>query len=225
MTKSRGILRPRHRWTPEQDAQLRELYPHTLCKEIAQQMGLELHQVYKRADRLGLKKAEGFMSSAISGQFQRGERRAPETMFKPGQKPWCAGKKIGTKGRSGETQFKKGQRPSNYKPVGTVRVNGEGYQLIKVSDTGTLWERWKFLHRLTWEKEHGPVPPGHKLVFRNKNRLDCRLENLELVSDAELARRTQGQYPKEIRQLIQLRGAITRAINKRSKQHEKQDSQ
>lgn len=216
MTKSKGINRPRHVWTPEQDALLRELYSNTLSKDIALQIGVRLDQVYGRADALGLKKEEGFLSSAISGQFQRGERPSPATQFKPGHKPWSAGKQIGTRGRAAETQFKPGTKPVNYCPVGTVKVNSEGYQLIKVSDVGGQWERWKFLHALTWAFREGDVPKNHVIRFRDGNRLNCNIENLECVT-REQAAKDRLTYPKELRQLIALRGAITRQINKRIK--------
>lgn len=221
MTKSKGILPPRKQWTNEEDRILAEHYPYTSSAELCELLSCNVHILYKRVERLGIKKAPGFMSSFISGRFQRGERRAPETQFKPGQKPWSTGKKIGTRGRSGETQFKKGTVPHNYVPVGTEKINVHGYVLVKISDSGTQWERWAFKHRLTWEQAHGPIPDGHLVNFKDSNRKNCALENLELVTRAEHASRHGiNTYPKELRELMQLRGAITRQINKKEKEHE-----
>lgn len=221
MTKSRGIIAPRRKWTNEEDRIIVEHYPHTSSAELCDLLNCNVHVLYKRVEKLGVKKAPGFMSSFISGRFQRGERRAPETQFKPGQKPWSYGKKIGTRGRTGETQFKPGIVPHNYVPVGTEKTNRDGYILVKVRDTGTQWERWAFKHRLTWEQAHGPIPEGHLLNFKDNNRKNCALENLELVPRAEHSRRHGiNQYPEELRRLMQLRGQITRQINKRSKSNE-----
>lgn len=221
MTKSRNIIASRKQWSNEEDRIIAEHYPVTSSTELAELLGCKVHVLYKRAERLGVKKAPGFMSSFISGRFQRGERRSPETAFKPGQKPWSFGKKIGTRGRSGETQFKKGTVPHNYVPVGTEKINVHGYVLVKISDSGTQWERWAFKHRLTWEQAHGPIPDGYLVNFKDSNRKNCALENLELVTRAEHASRHGiNTYPKELRELMQLRGAITRQINKKEKEHE-----
>jgi hypothetical protein len=31
---------------------------------------------------------------------------------------------------------------------------------------GALYRNWVAVHRLVWEQAHGPVPPGHIVVFR-----------------------------------------------------------
>ncbi len=75
------------------------------------------------------------------------------------------------------------------------------------------------MHIINWEAVNGPLPKGHALVFKDGNKQNTAVENLELLSRAELMRRNSyhTNYPKEVAQLVQLRGAITRQINKRSK--------
>ena len=46
-------------------------------------------------------------------------------------------------------------------------------------------------HRWIWEQHHGKIPDNHVLVFKNMNKQDCRLENLMLISRAELVRLNQ----------------------------------
>lgn len=221
MTKSRGAINPRRQWTNEEDRIIAEHYPLTSSTELSELLGCSRHVLYRRVEKLGIKKAPGFVSLFVSGCFQRGERRAPQTQFKPGNKPWSAGKKIGTRGRTGETQFKKGLVPHNYLPVGTEKLNTEGFVIVKVSDTGIQRERWKFKHRLIWEAANGPVAPDHAVVFKDRDRLNCQLDNLELVSRTEMAARFGiNSMPKEIADLMKLKGAITRAINKRSQANE-----
>lgn len=221
MTKSKGILPPRRQWTNEEDRIIADHYPYTSSTELCDLLGCNVHILYKRVERLGIKKSPGFMSSFISGRFQRGERRAPETQFKPGQKPWSAGKKIGTRGRTGETQFRKGMVPHNYLPVGTERTNIHGFILVKVRDKGAQWERWQFKHRMVWEQAHGPVPDDHVLIIKDGNKANCVLDNLELISRKELVLKYGiASMPKEIADLMKIKGAITRAINKRSQPNE-----
>lgn len=44
---------------------------------------------------------------------------------------------------------------------------------------------------LLWEAAYGPVPKGHKIIFGDGNRLNVCLDNLILVTDAQLARLNQ----------------------------------
>ncbi|WP_342557323.1 HNH endonuclease signature motif containing protein [Lysinibacillus sp. FSL P4-0201] len=103
----------------------------------------------------------------------------------------------GTKGLynvgGNRTSFKKGDTPKNYKPVGTERIDRDGYVLIKVSDSGTWHERWRHKHKVVWEKANGPIPKGHVLIFLDQNKLNISLENLQLITRAQLARMNQNK--------------------------------
>jgi hypothetical protein len=71
-----------------------------------------------------------------------------------------------------------------------------------------------------WEREHGAVPPGYKIAFRDGNKLNCELSNLELITAAEMARRNNiHNYPEEFRELVRMRGRLTREINKQKRQN------
>lgn len=105
--------------------------------------------------------------------------------FKKGMIPSNKGKHQPTTGRMAETQFKKGNRPHNYKPVGTIVYNKDGYKVIKVSDEGRQRDKWVFLHRHNWEQEHGKIPPNHTVIFLDGNKENCSLGNLVLISCKE----------------------------------------
>ena len=67
-----------------------------------------------------------------------------------------------------------------------------------------------------WPILEGIIPPGHALIFKDGNKRNFALDNLELVSRAELMRRNSvHNYGPEIARIHQLQGAITRQINKR----------
>lgn len=60
---------------------------------------------------------------------------------------------------------------------------------MKVRDDfppGDSRKGWAKKHYLIWEEVNGPVPDGYRLLFLNGNRQDIRLDNLELVSNAQL---------------------------------------
>lgn len=81
-----------------------------------------------------------------------------------------------------DKKYKKGRISENKKPIGSERVNIYGYIEIKVSEPN----KWKLKHHVIYEKAHGKPPKGFKLVFLDSNKLNCKLENLTIVSDAEL---------------------------------------
>lgn len=226
--------RPWQAWELEA---LRRFYPDAITADLARAIGRTERQVYSQASSLGLSKSDAFMSSDRSGRMQRGKQdpRLQATQFKPGTEPWNKGRK-GWKagGRSAETRFKAGRpvwEAPNYKPIGSVRMSKDGYLERKVSDDRNVYttKRWVAVHRLVWQAHHGDIPPGHAVVFRRGCHTtiegEITADRLELVTRAELMRRNSlhTNYPREICQLIQLRGALNRKIKNRSKQREEQD--
>lgn len=97
----------------------------------------------------------------------------------------------GTKGLynvgGNRTSFKRGQRASNYKPVGSERIDRDGYTLIKVSDEGPWHKRWRHKHKVVWEEKHGPIPKGHVILFADQNKRNITLENLILIKQSQLS--------------------------------------
>lgn len=49
--------------------------------------------------------------------------------------------------------------------------------------------RMHYVHRLIWEAAYGPIPDGHHVHHVNHDPQDNRLENLELLSKPDHARR------------------------------------
>jgi len=94
-----------------------------------------------------------------------------------------------TKGLTGEnaTSFKKGDIPYNYKPVGTERINAEGYIDVKIADPRT----WKPKHRIIWEKHNGEIPKNHVILFGDGDKLNVNIDNLLCVSRSQLVRLNQ----------------------------------
>lgn len=109
--------------------------------------------------------------------------------YEKGSTPVNKGKKF--PGQINKTTFKKGNVPKNYKPVGFERVDKDGYVLVKVSDTGAWHERWKHKHKVIWEEENGAIPKGHCVIFLDRDRQNISLNNLYLVTQAQLARMNQ----------------------------------
>lgn len=226
MTKSRGILSPRRQWTNEEDRIIAEHYPHTPQRELCELLNCDRYQLYTRAQALKVKKTPEFRQSEHSGCIRKGKRVSPGTEFKPGQSPWNKGMRVGSYPGAIKTQFKPGNKPANTLPVGSLRITKDGTLQRKIgNEKGSNSKRWRGIHELVWIEANGPVPAGHICVFKPGMKTsvlaEITLEKIECVSFAEnMKRNTRHRYPKEINQLIALKGAINRQINKRSKSHE-----
>lgn len=206
-------------WTIDQIDKLYELYPNHHTAAVAKAVGRTVQSCYTKAQQLGLKKSDAFYQSDASHRL-KGQVGAG-TRFKPGHATWNKGMKgldIGGK----ETRFKpgtlNGRARDQVKPIGFERLSKEGYLQRKVNNELPFNRRWKFVHVILWEESNGPVPAGHMLAFINGDRTDIRLDNLQLITRREMMQRnTYHQYGKQIATLVQLKGAVTRQINKRSK--------
>lgn len=206
-------------WTPDEDEILRRDYPDCRAEDLAERLGRGLQSIYRRARQLGVKKSEAFYRSPAANRLD-GVRGA-HTRFVPGQRPWNAGMKgFDAGGRSHETRFQKGQRGNKWVPIGTARYSKDGYLQVKIQDTGYPPADWEFLHRLVYEHYVGPVPCGHIVRFRDGDKRNFALENLECISLQENARRNSiHRYPPELRDAMRTLGQL----KKRIRDHEKQD--
>lgn len=220
MTKFRGILSPRHVWQESELAMLRAEYPHKPTAAIAAALGLSEQKVYQRANILGLKKSAEYLASPAA--CRTNGRQGFGTRFEKGGMPWNKGMKglqIGGK----ETQFKLGDAPHNTKGIGSYRVNKDGSLQRKISnDKGNNSQRWRSVHELVWIEANGPLPKKHLVVFKPGMRTakleEITIDRVECITLAENMRRnTLHNMPKELVELVQLRGAINRQINKRMK--------
>ncbi len=45
------------------------------------------------------------------------------------------------------------------------------------------------LHRRLWIEHHGPIPPGNTICFKDGNRKNCSIENLEMLTHDEQQQR------------------------------------
>lgn len=216
MTKSRGLRAPRLYWTPDQIELLREHYPDKLTADLIDLIGRDLHSIYAKASELGIKKSAAFLASPAAGRTNG--RQGIGTRFEKGHQTWNAGTHYVAGGRSAETRFKKGSRPVNWMPIGSERLSKEGYLQRKMTNTGITRRDYVPVHHIVWIEHNGPIPQGHRIIFKDSNKQNIVIENLDCISLADNMRRNSlHNYPKPIAQLIQLRGAINRKINRRLK--------
>ena len=158
-----------HYFTPEQIAFILENFAglgiHELTGMFNRRFGLRMmpEQIRKAAYTRGL-------SSGNDGRFRPGN-----IPFNKGKKKWYPGGE--------ETQFKKGNIPKNSRPVGSERINSDGYTEVKTADPN----QWRLKHHVIWEAEHGPIQHGHRIVFGDGDKTNLSPDNLIIVTAKQAA--------------------------------------
>lgn len=220
-------MQKKNSWSHEDVEILRKLYPDNTAKVVANALGRDAASIYRKAYALKIGKSEAFWKSDASGRAQKGkqDQRIKATQFKKCHATWNKGipGSTGTHENSRKTQFKKGRRPeesSRYAPIGTLRISKDGYLERKVTDDHPIpSRRWDAVHRIVWEAAHGPIPPGHIVVFKpgQKTAIESEVtsDKLDCITRAENAKRNSvHRFGPEVSRLYQLKGAIARQINR-----------
>lgn len=158
-----------HIWSDEEKEYLKEITPGRHYKEIQElikkkfNLDLTMNQIKGAIGRYKL-------NTGLTGQFNKGNISSNK-----GMKGICA------KGCE-KTWFKKGQKPINHKPVGSERVNVDGYVETKVAEPN----KWRLKHQVVWEEHNGSIPKGYAVIFGDGNPQNLDINNLILVSRKQL---------------------------------------
>ncbi|WP_051605484.1 HNH endonuclease signature motif containing protein [Sediminibacter sp. Hel_I_10] len=159
------------------------------------------------------------------------EKKRIESTFNKGHVPSNKGKTwdemgidIETRERMLSTAFKVGNEPHNTLYDGAItlrhdhphRNGGRKYYYIRLSKGESMP-----LHRYIWIQEHGSIPKGMNVVFKDGNSLNCKLDNLEIISKSKnMKRNTIHNYPEELKKNIRLVKKIEKTINSKIKDDE-----
>ena len=79
------------------------------------------------------------------------------------------------------TMFQKGHVPLNHRPVGSERVNVDGYIEVKIAEP----KKWRLKHNVVWEEHNGPIPKGSIVIFLDGNPTNLDISNLYCITRAE----------------------------------------
>jgi hypothetical protein len=158
-----------HVWSAEEKEYLKGITPGRCYKEIQELMNKKF--------------ALEFTINQIKGAIGRYKLNTGRTgRFEKGNVPFNKGIKGSCAAGCEKTWFEKGNKPKNYMPIGSQRVNGDGYVDIKIADPN----KWKGKHILIWENHNGPVPKGHAVIFGDGNPRNFNPDNLIMVSRKQL---------------------------------------
>lgn len=223
----------RHRWTPADDRKLARLYQDRSAVECAEALGVTLGAIHNRVHFLGLSKSSEWIAERTRRRWAEGRHEGSLRGLALGrgwnkglpQSEWLSEE---ARRRVARTHFCKGEMAGvaqlNWVPVGSQKVR-DGQLVRKITDDPAIYPaaRWKPVARIVWEAANGPVPAGHIVRFKDGMsttvEAEITLDRLECISRAENMRRNSyhTRYPKEVAQLIQLRGALNRKINTRQR--------
>jgi hypothetical protein len=201
-------------WTEEQIALLYIHYPTSRADELQTIIGRSIKSIYSKANALDIKKDPNYKSKMISwvGKNNSG-------MFKKGQQPFNKGKKWNDymtpegQERLKATTFKKGQLPHTNTFDGniTTRVDKDGRMYKNIRLSKAVWQKY---HQYVWEQVNGKIPEGMLVVFKDKNTMNCNINNLEIITRQEnMARNTIQRYPKELISTIKILANVKSKLN------------
>lgn len=159
-------------WSPEEIEFFREHYPNYKNDELAEMLGRQESQVISMAHRMKLKKSKAFWKYINS--FPNAGKFGHRPAWNKGMKGLLLG--------SGASRFKPSNRPHNEKYDGALSIRWEqvtGRPIIMYRQARRKWIPYS--HHV-FASYYGEIPKGMIIRHRNGNRLDYRLENLELVT-------------------------------------------
>lgn len=201
-------------WSPDKKKKLIALYPDHTNLEIASILGSTESAVGGMAFKLKLRKSAEFLFEHSSkGFFPKGHQPMNKGLK---QTEYMSDAQIE---KSKATRFKKGNIPGNHKPVGYERITRDGYIEVKTAEPNVF----ELKHRLIWIEHNGEIPPGYNIQFKDGNRQNVCIENLYMISRSEQLKTENSmyaRYPEEVQQLFKLKGALSRQINKATKNDE-----
>lgn len=218
-------------WTQAQLDMLLALYPTHSAQQLKGRIGRSVTSIYAKAANMGVRTSREAIANMARERSSKPDHGGRKTAFKPGQVSWNKGIKgsTGLHPNSRATQFQPGQLNGRathlVAPLGTFRINPDGALERKVSEiSGAPHLRWHPVSRLVWEAANGKVPTGHIVTFRPGTKTnvleEITLDKLELITRAERMRRNSMHtiYPPELARVTQLRGALTRQINRQAQE-------
>lgn len=164
---------------------------------------------------------ESIIDRDKSGKFLKGVKSNEKAQFKKGHTPWNKGisMSIETYNKVKRTMFASGHIPA------TMTHNGKPYLSTRKRKNGQLEKCWyihvdkmrkrylKYLCELNGIKLGGRIPRLKEGVDINT---EPTIENIILITRQENMNLNSFQrFPEDLRRLVQIKGALSRQINKR----------
>lgn len=198
-------------WTENEKEILLQMFPDNYTKDVCLALKRSYSSVSAQAYLMDLKKSESFRNMELAKQAEKLKLAGLKYRYKKGREPENKGKPMNRElyDKCKPTMFKKGRIPHNTNYDGHERQCKDGYTEIRISPG-----KYVLKHRHIWEKSNGKIPIGYIVVFKDRNKENLSLENLQLISREEnMHRNTIQRFPAELKSTIRLVKKLNRSIN------------
>lgn len=198
---------PSHKYTDTEKAFMEQFVPgHSYCE-------IQKAFIKKFNWNISINQIKGYignhkLNTGRTGYFEKGHVPANKGMKMPAE--------VYEKAKN--TMFKKGHAPNNYRPVGSERINKDGYIEIKIKDPKT----WMLKHHFVWQQAHGEIPKDSVIIFKDGDKQNVALDNLILVKKSINAVLNQtglykntGETKETAIKIAELRKELTKAKKRR----------
>ncbi len=201
-------------FTKNEDKYIKENYLTITIGNLSKQLGRSYFGVRNAMKRMGLVLPQDIL-----------EARKSMCWIKKGSISFNKGKKQ-TEYMSKEAiarsipfRFQKQHLPHNVKYDGYEHLTKDGYIEVRVA-----LRKYVLKHKLIWEAANGKIPPKHCIWYKDGNKQNVTLDNLEMISQAENLRRNQESFRSLPPEIQEAQGLINK-INRKIKKHgnKKQD--
>lgn len=203
-------------WSDDERKIIRKMFANNYTEIVCKVLNRSYRSVCAQATLMGLKKSKAFMKMELEKQAERLRIVGVKSRYHKGREPENKGKPMSKEvyEKVKHTMFKKGQLPHNsyndWDEVLRTDKTGKQYWMIKLPNERKL----KPKHIWLWETKNEKVEKGFNVVFKDGNQLNCIIENLECISNAELMERnTIHRFPAELKSTIRLVNKLKRTIN------------
>ena len=183
------------RYSKEELEFIRKNAPRRRYKEIVEMFNKKFER-HIDAKKLKSTLRNHGISTGLTGRFEKGIT------------PHNKGKKF--PGTGNRTTFRKGATPHNKMEVGEDAITTDGYVKTKIAEPDV----WEYKHKLIWKEKNGPIPEGHSVIFADGNKLNLSIDNLLLVSKAELLMLNRRRLISENSELTKTGLNVVKVMNK-----------
>jgi len=200
-------------WTKTEIQYLKDHYHNDSMEDLVKALNKSISKIRAQAGYLQLHKSQEFFQKGLGGRSTGTIGKS--TRFQKGHVSWNKGLHINTGGI--QTQFKQGHKPHNTKHDGCIAQRrdkrGHYHLWYRISEG-----KWIQYHVKIWIDHHGSVPKGHCVTFKNRDTIDCRIENLELITRLEnMHRNSIMRFPEDIRKTIHALKKLKKVIHEKDK--------
>jgi len=188
-------------------------YHNTNITRLMELTGLPAKKIYQLSSKYNLRKSKEYMIEENKIRSARLAIVGVNFRILTGNIPANKGQKMSKElyDKVKHTFFSKGHLPYNVKYDGYERTSKDGYVEMRISQG-----KFVLKHRTIYQQHHGKISKDSIIVFKDGNKSNFDINNLEAITKAEnMKRNTIHRYPTELKKLIRLSNKLSHKINQR----------